>query len=55
MIILAPADSVGLVSSVKKAVDAGILVVNFDVTLDKQALKDNDLPEDFLFVGPDNE
>jgi ribose transport system substrate-binding protein len=55
MIILAPADSVGLVPSVKKAIDAGILVVNFDVTLDKQALKDNDLPEDFLFVGPDNE
>ncbi|MCD8350914.1 MAG: sugar ABC transporter substrate-binding protein [Planctomycetaceae bacterium] len=55
MIILAPADSVGLVPSVKKAVDAGILVLNFDVTLDKQALVANDLPEDFLFVGPDNE
>ena len=55
MIVLAPADSVGLVPSVKKAVDAGIPVVNFDVTLDKQALKDNGLPEDFLFVGPDNE
>ncbi|GHS96224.1 ribose ABC transporter [Synergistales bacterium] len=55
MIILAPADSVGLVPSVKKAKDAGILVINFDVTLDKQALKDNGLPEDFLFVGPDNE
>ncbi len=55
MIVLAPADSVGLVPSVKRAVDAGILVVNFDVTLDKQALVSNDLPEDFLFVGPDNE
>ena len=55
MIVLAPADSVGLVPSVKKAIDAGILVVNFDVTLDKQALADNDLPQDFLFVGPDNE
>ncbi|MDR1732559.1 MAG: sugar ABC transporter substrate-binding protein [Synergistaceae bacterium] len=55
VIVLAPADSVGLVPSVKKAVDAGIIVVNFDVTLDKQALKDNGLPEDFLFVGPDNE
>ena len=55
MIVLAPADSVGLVPSVKKAVDAGILVVNFDVTLDKQALVANDLPENFLFVGPDNE
>lgn len=55
MIVLAPADSVGLVPSVKKAVDAGILVINFDVTLDKQALVANDLPENFLFVGPDNE
>jgi ribose transport system substrate-binding protein len=55
MIVLAPADSVGLVPSVKKAIDAGILVVNFDVTLDKQALADNSLPQDFLFVGPDNE
>jgi ribose transport system substrate-binding protein len=55
MIVLAPADSVGLVPSVKKAIDAGILVVNFDVTLDKQALADSGLPQDFLFVGPDNE
>ncbi|MDR1481499.1 MAG: sugar ABC transporter substrate-binding protein [Synergistaceae bacterium] len=55
MIVLAPADSVGLIPSVKKAVDAGILVINIDVTLDKKALKDSGLPEDFLFVGPDNE
>ena len=55
LIVLAPADSVGLVPSVKKAVDAGIPVVNFDVTLDKKALTDNGLPQDFLFVGPDNE
>jgi ribose transport system substrate-binding protein len=55
MIILAPADSVGLVPSVKKAVDAGIIVLNFDVTLDKKALVDNGLPQDFLFLGPDNE
>lgn len=54
IICLAPADSVGLVPFVKKAVDAGIVVVNFDVTLDKKALVDNGLPEDFLFVGPDN-
>lgn len=54
VICLAPADSVGLVPFVKKAVDAGIVVVNFDVTLDKQALVDNGLPKDFLFVGPDN-
>jgi len=54
LIVLAPADSVGLVPSVKKALNAGITVVNFDVTLDKKALVDNGLPEDFLFVGPDN-
>lgn len=55
MIVLAPSDSVGLVPSVKKAVDAGILLLNFDVTLDKSALVANGLPENFLFVGPDNE
>ncbi|PID57630.1 LacI family transcriptional regulator [candidate division KSB3 bacterium] len=54
LIVLAPADSVGMVASVKKAVDAGIPVVNFDVTLDKEALKKVGLGEDFLFVGPDN-
>lgn len=54
LIVLAPADSVGMVSSVKKAIDAGITVVNFDVTLNKDALKKAGLPEDFLFVGPDN-
>lgn len=54
LIVVAPADSVGMVASVKKAIDAGITVVNFDVTLDKKALKDAGLPEDFLFVGPDN-
>jgi ribose transport system substrate-binding protein len=54
VICLAPADSVGMVTSVKKAVEAGIVVVNFDVTLDKEALKKAGLPEDFLFVGPDN-
>lgn len=54
MIVVAPADSVGMAFPVKKAVDAGIAVVNFDVTLDKKALKKAGLPEDFLFVGPDN-
>jgi ribose transport system substrate-binding protein len=54
MIVLAPADSVGLVPSVKRAVDAGITVVNFDVTLNDEALVAAGLPEDFLFVGPDN-
>lgn len=54
MIVVAPADSAGMAFPVKKAVDAGITVVNFDVTLDKGALKKAGLPEDFLFVGPDN-
>jgi ribose transport system substrate-binding protein len=54
VICVAPADSVGMVTSVKRAIDAGIVVVNFDVTLDKQALQKAGLPEDFLFVGPDN-
>jgi ribose transport system substrate-binding protein len=54
LVVVAPADSVGMVASVKKAIDAGITVVNFDVTLDKQALKEAGLPQDFLFVGPDN-
>ncbi len=54
VIVLAPADSVGLVPSVKKALDAGIVVVNIDVTLDKAALTRAGLPENFLFVGPDN-
>jgi ribose transport system substrate-binding protein len=53
LIVLAPADSVGLVPSVKKALDAGITVVNFDVRLDPQALTEAGL-QDFLFVGPDN-
>jgi ribose transport system substrate-binding protein len=54
IIVLAPADSVGLVPFVKKALDAGIVVVNLDVTLNKISLVENGLPEDFLFVGPDN-
>lgn len=53
MIVLAPADSAGLVPSVKKAIEAGITVVNFDVRLDPEALAEAGL-EDLLFVGPDN-
>ena len=54
IVVVAAADSVGMVAPVKKAVDAGIVVVNFDVMLDRAALKAAGLPEDFLFVGPDN-
>ena len=54
LIVLAPADSVGMVGPVKKALAAGVTVINFDVTLNKEALKAAGLPEEFLFVGPDN-
>lgn len=54
LICLAPADSVGLVAPAKKAMDAGITVVNFDVKLDDKALTDAGLA-DLVFVGPDNE
>ncbi len=54
VIVLAPADSALMAKSAKQAIDKGIVVVNFDVTLDKKALKKVGLPEDFLFVGPDN-
>ncbi len=54
LIVLAPADSAGMVAPVKRAIDAGVTVINFDVTLDKKALKAAGLPEEFLFVGPDN-
>ncbi|MCP3723037.1 sugar ABC transporter substrate-binding protein [Paraburkholderia sp. CNPSo 3272] len=51
-IVLAPADSKALVPVVKKAVDAGIIVVNIDNKLDSDVLKSKDL--NVPFVGPDN-
>ncbi len=51
-IVLAPADSKALVPVVKKAVDAGILVVNIDNRLDAAVLKSKALH--VPFVGPDN-
>lgn len=54
IICVAPADSVGLVAPVKKAIAAGITVVNFDVKLDDKALKEAGIA-DLVFVGPDNE
>jgi ribose transport system substrate-binding protein len=51
-IVLAPADSKALVPVVKKAVDAGILVVNIDNRLDPATLKSKGL--NVPFVGPDN-
>jgi ribose transport system substrate-binding protein len=53
IICVAPADSVGLVAPVKKAIAAGITVVNFDVKLDDKALKAAGL-QNLVFVGPDN-
>ncbi len=54
IICVAPADSVGLVAPVKKAIAAGITVVNFDVKLDDKALGEAGL-QHLVFVGPDNE
>ena len=51
-IVLAPADSKALVPVVKKAIDAGIIVVNIDNRLDPDVLKSKDL--NVPFVGPDN-
>ena len=51
-IVIAPADSKALVPVIKKAVDAGIIVVNIDNRLDPDVLKSKDL--NVPFVGPDN-
>ncbi|WP_186064118.1 sugar ABC transporter substrate-binding protein [Burkholderia gladioli] len=51
-IVLAPADSKALVPVVKKAVDAGIIVINIDNRLDPDVLKSKNL--NVPFVGPDN-
>nr|WP_311528169.1 sugar ABC transporter substrate-binding protein [uncultured Ralstonia sp.] len=51
-LVLAPADSKALVPVIKKAVDAGILVINIDNRLDPAALKEKGL--NVPFVGPDN-
>ena len=51
-LVIAPADSKALVPVLKKAVDAGILVVNIDNKLDDAALKEKGIS--VPFVGPDN-
>ena len=51
-IVLAPADSKALVGVVKKAVDAGVTVVNIDNRLDRDAMAERGLT--VPFVGPDN-
>ena len=51
-LVLAPADSKALIPVVKKAVDAGILVINIDNNLDADTLKSKGIH--LPFVGPDN-
>ncbi|MFB9991409.1 sugar ABC transporter substrate-binding protein [Deinococcus oregonensis] len=51
-IVIAPADSRGLVPVLARAVNAGIRVVNIDVRLDPEALKKANVT--IPYVGPDN-
>lgn len=51
-IVIAPADSKSLVPVCKKALDAGITVVNIDNRLDADAVKEKGVK--IPFVGPDN-
>jgi ribose transport system substrate-binding protein len=51
-IVVAPADSKAMVGPLKKAMDAGIVVVNFDVALDEGAKQAAGV--ELAFVGPDN-
>ena len=51
-IVVAPADSKALVGVCKKAMDAGIAVVNIDNKLDEAVLADKGVK--IPFVGPDN-
>jgi len=51
-LVIAPADSKALVPVIKKAMDAGITVVNIDNQLDPDVLKSKNIS--VPFVGPDN-
>lgn len=51
-IVIAPIDSKAMVPVCKKAVDAGIPVINIDNKFDDAVLKENNLK--IPFVGPDN-
>ena len=51
-IVIAPADSKAMVSVIKKAKDAGIVVINIDNQLDAGVLKSKGI--EVPFVGPDN-
>lgn len=52
VIVLAPADSKAMVTPVKKALEAGIKVINIDVALDEEAKRQAGV--DLAFFGPDN-
>ncbi|RKF20315.1 sugar ABC transporter substrate-binding protein [Alginatibacterium sediminis] len=52
IIVVAPADSRAMIRPLKKAIEAGIVVINFDVSLDADAKKKQNL--ELAFVGPDN-
>ncbi|MDD0974909.1 sugar ABC transporter substrate-binding protein [Pseudomonas fontis] len=51
-LVIAPADSKALVPVIKKAMDAGVTVINIDNRLDPAVLKSKNLS--VPFVGPDN-
>jgi len=51
-LVIAPADSKALVTALKRAKEAGVLVVNIDNKLDEAVLKQAGLA--IPFVGPDN-
>ncbi len=51
-LVIAPADSKALVPVIKKAMDAGITVINIDNQLDAGVLKSKNIS--VPFVGPDN-
>lgn len=51
-LVIAPADSKALVPVCKRALDAGIIVVNIDNKFDEAVLKDKNVK--IPFVGPDN-
>ena len=51
-IVVAPADSKAMVRPLKRAMEAGSVVVNFDVALDEGAKEQQGI--ELAFVGPDN-
>ncbi|WP_044007664.1 sugar ABC transporter substrate-binding protein [Jannaschia sp. CCS1] len=51
-IVVAPADSRAMVRPLRRAMEAGITVINFDVALDTGAMEQQGI--ELAFVGPDN-